>query len=184
VSKSTPVKKSTLKAQQPFVWGAAIALAILAGVGIYLLFSAPSKENNSIAAANGGRPVLTVTPENQDLGTIDASKGIVTTLFTVQNTGDGDLVINEMETSCGCTSAVLIANGKEGPRYGMRGHGSWPTGWSARLRPGETAQLKVSYDPNAHGFFEGPVDRLIIVYSNDPNQPAKRVRFTGNQIGG
>jgi hypothetical protein len=164
------------------LWGAAIAFVVLAGLGIYLLFLSPS--NNSMTIAGNATPSLTITPEGQDLGTIDASQGILTTTFTVQNTGDGDLVINEMETSCGCTSATLIANGKEGPRYGMRGHGAWPTGWSARLKPSETAQLRVTYDPNAHGFFEGPVERLIIIHSNDPQQPQKQIRFTGNQVGG
>jgi hypothetical protein len=136
------------------------------------------------ARRGGGTPQLVVTPATRDLGTIDYRDGIVTLGFTVENQGDGDLVITEMETSCGCTKASLVVNGQEGPQFRMRGHGEWPRGWSARLKPGERAELKVTYDPLAHGPYVGPFDRLVFIYSNDPREPTKRVRFYGYQRGG
>ncbi len=178
------MNKTKEKKQNLLVWVAIGGLALVGGWGIYALTSAFTPKTDTSVAATEGAPLLNIAPETVDLGTIDASKGLVTTYYTVENRGAGDLVINEMETSCGCTSAVLIVNGKEGPRFGMRGHGNWPTGWSARLRPSEKAELKVIYDPNAHGFYEGPVERLVILYSNDPKTPEKQIRFTGNQIGG
>lgn len=131
-----------------------------------------------------GTPQLEVTPATRDLGTIDYRDGVVTLSFTVENRGTGDLVIREMETSCGCTKASLIVDGREGPWFGMRGHGEWPTGWSARLKPGERAELRVTYDPLAHGPYVGSFDRLVFIYSNDPREPTKRVRFYGYQRGG
>lgn len=133
-------------------------------------------------SASGGAPVLSVTPASYGLGQISQAKGLVTVEMAVANTGTGDLEINEMETTCGCTKAALVVAGSAGPWFGMRGHGVWPTGWAARLRPGEQATLRVQYDPDAHGIYRGPIDRTVFIYSNDPAQPRTAVRLTGTQI--
>jgi hypothetical protein len=125
---------------------------------------------------------LSIVPASYDLGQISQARGIVTVEMAVTNTGTGDLEISEMETTCGCTRASLIVDGKAGPWFGMRGHGDWPTGWSARLRPGQQAVLRVQYDPDAHGVYRGPVDRTVFIYSNDPRQPRAAVRLTGTQV--
>jgi hypothetical protein len=164
----------------PWTVIAVLLLAVLAvGGGVLYAFYA-----RRAGESQAGVPQLEVTPQTRDLGTIDYRDGIVTLSFTVENRGQGDLVITEMETSCGCTKASLIVNGREGPQFGMRGHGEWPRGWSARLKPGERAELKVTYDPLAHGIYVGPFDRLVFIYSNDPREPIKRVRFYGYQRGG
>ena len=64
----------------------------------------------------------------------------------------------------------------------MRGHGEWPTGWSARLSPNQRATLRVQYDPDAHGIYRGPIDRVVVIYSNDPNRPQAEARLTGTQV--
>ncbi|MBI3659634.1 DUF1573 domain-containing protein [Candidatus Acetothermia bacterium] len=179
------VRAKTNRNARIILWSAIPVVVLLLGIGIYFLVQSASTSKTSTArATTDGTPVLSITPETQDLGTIDSSKGLVTTYYTVKNSGNGDLVINEMETSCMCTKASLVVNDQEGPSFGMRAHGGLPKGWSARLKPGESAQLKVTYDPNAHGHYVGSVERMITVYSNDPKQPVKQVRFTGDQIGG
>lgn len=159
-----------------------VAAVSVVALGTFLFYSFYSRQDRAPAAI--GEPRLEVTPEVKDLGTIDYRQGIVTTQFTIENKGGSDLVITEMETSCGCTAASLIVNGVEGPRFGMRGHGDWPTGWSATLKPGEQAQLKVTYDPNAHGIYVGSFDRIVLIRSNDPQWPTKRLRLFGYQKGG
>lgn len=158
-----------------------VVLVVVLAVGGGALYAFYARRGGE---SSGGSPQLVVTPATQDLGTIDYRDGIVTLSFTVENRGTGDLIIKEMETSCGCTKASLIVNGREGPWFGMRGHGEWPRGWSATLKPGERAELKVTYDPLAHGIYVGSFDRLIFIYSNDPREPTKRVRFYGYQRGG
>lgn len=109
--------------------------------------------------------------------------GIISTLFTVENAGNGDLIIEDMETSCGCTTVALIVDEVEGPSFGMKGHGPSPDDWSARLAPGEQAQLKVYYDPNFHPGLSGWVTRGIVLRSNDPDTPMKIVTFEVLQVG-
>jgi hypothetical protein len=64
----------------------------------------------------------------------------------------------------------------------MRGHGEWPTGWSANVRPRQQATLRVQYDPDAHGIYRGAIDRTIVIYSNDPRRSETQVRLTGTQV--
>jgi hypothetical protein len=138
-----------------------------------------------LALARWGTPAeageLTV-PHAYTLGEVSQAKGIVTVEMGVENTGAADLVIREMETSCGCTRAALVVDGQTGPWFGMRGHGEWPSGWSARLRPGQRATLRVQYDPDAHGIYRGPIDRVVAIYSSDPRRPQAQVRLTGTQV--
>lgn len=166
----------------------AAAVIVLAG-GYLIAARWTGSTDGAVSSAAGvpassqvGPPTLTISPTVYDLGQISQAKGIVTVEMAVASAGAGDLVIQEMETSCGCTRAALVVDGRAGPWFGMRGHGDWPTGWSARLRPGQRATLRVQYDPDAHGIYRGPIDRVVVIYSNDPRQPQAEVRLTGTQV--
>ena len=57
--------------------------------------------------------------------------GVVTTAFNFRNDGRSDLVINNINTSCGCTSASIVYNGEESPVFTMPGHGKEnPKDWA------------------------------------------------------
>jgi len=96
-------------------------------------------------------PKIEIENPKYDFGTVSQSDGIVSTFFTIKNTGGSDLVIENMDTSCMCTSASIIYNGIEGPRFGMSMHGENPEDYELKIPSGESAQLKVYYDPMAHG---------------------------------
>jgi hypothetical protein len=168
-----------------------ISAVVVLAVGGYLLVrwlgsaAAPPTSPSLLtgrARPASALPALVVRPEVYDLGEVSQAAGTVTVRLQVANAGQADLLIYEMETSCGCTRAALVVNGQRGPWFGMRGHGPWPTGWSARLRPGQEGVLVVQYDPNAHGFYRGPIDRVVLISSNDPRHPRARVRLVGVQV--
>ncbi len=167
------------------------AAAVIILAGGYLVASRwPGPPGGPISSAAAvppsspaaGTPILTVSPAVYALGRVSQARGIVTVELAIVNAGAGDLIIPEMETSCGCTRAALVVDGKAGPWFGMRGHGEWPTGWSARLHPNQRATLRVQYDPDAHGIYRGPIDRIVAIYSNDPNRAQAEVRLTGTQV--
>lgn len=170
---------------------AASVLVLVLAAGGYLLFrwlgpgassAAVPTSGGASPAAPSGVPALTVTPSVYDLGQVSQAAGRVTVRMAVSNTGTGDLVITDMETSCSCTHAALVVDGRTGPWFGMRGHGPQPAGWSARLRPGQKATLLVEYDPDAHGIYRGPIDRAVLIHSNDPRRPQTEVRLAGVQV--
>ena len=88
-----------------------------------------------------------------------------------------------MDTSCGCTSAAIVYQGKEGPRFAMAGHGiESPTDWQVVIPAGEKAQLKAYYDPNVHKDFRGAAVREIYIFSSDPIDFEKKVKVELNQV--
>jgi len=114
------------------------------------------------------RPVLVVEPEELDLGEIPITGGVVTANFTVRNAGQSDLTITSLQTTCGCTTAVLKTAQGTSPVFGAN-LAENPMDWSAVLAPGEEALLVVRFDPAFHGTeATGRVKRGISVISNDP----------------
>ena len=138
-----------------------------------------------IAEAPDDRPILALSPAEKDLGDVSQKAGKTSTLFEISNEGQTDLVIDKLETSCGCTSASIVFNGEEGPVFGMPGHGvneNIPEGWNVRIAPGEKAELKVYYDPYVHKEFRGAAMREIYVSSNDPIDVQKKVTVRLKQV--
>lgn len=130
-----------------------------------------------------GSPLFQISPEGMNLGDVSVTGVPVAVSFEIKNLGGSDLIINDMETSCGCTSAAIIYNGVEGPLFNMRAHGTNPTDWSVNIEPGETALLKVIYNPRVHSDLRGAVTRIVTLYTNDPQFKVKDVYIRVNQVG-
>lgn len=137
------------------------------------------------AAAPIDAPKIIFSQTSHDFGQISQQQGVVSTLFNFKNEGGSDLVIDKLSTSCGCTSAAIVYKGKEGPTFTMPGHGKAnPTGWQVAIAPGETAQLKIYYDPNAHGKQAEailPTTRTASIFSNDPVNFEVKLKIELNQ---
>ncbi len=127
------------------------------------------------------RPKIMVEPDMYDFGDVSQARGTVSTFFTIRNDGDATLIIDGLETSCGCTTASLEGS----PFFGMPGHGDQgasPSDWSHEIPSGGTAKLEVRYDPNMHKSFRGGVTRAVYISSNDPIDFRKEVRIELNQV--
>jgi hypothetical protein len=112
-----------------------------------------------LAACGAGEPDIRLDQPEVDLG--DVVNGEVRSLeVAVINQGTGELVIEAVSTSCGCTSARVI-----------------PT----TLGPGESGSLQVTFDSGAHGPEElGPVLKQVFIASNDPDSPEVEFRLTAD----
>lgn len=78
-----------------------------------------------------------------DFGQIPATD-TVQTVFKVKNTGGKTLEISRIQTSCGCTAAMMD---------------------SQSLKPGESSRLKVTFDPRGKA---GRQARTLWLFTNDP----------------
>lgn len=85
-----------------------------------------------------------------DFGSVSMRKGLVNHRFAVKNETGAPVVIGKMYTSCMCTTASLIKNGKKIGPFGMPGHGFIPR-LGETIAPGEAAVIEVVFDPAAHG---------------------------------
>ena len=78
-----------------------------------------------------------------------------------------ELELEKMYTSCMCTEAWLIMDGKELGPFGMPGHSGVPPIRKSMGR-NQNAQIKVVFDPAAHGPSGlGPIARSVILESKD-----------------
>lgn len=102
-----------------------------------------------LIAACGGAPTIAVAPATIDFGAIPADNPVTTTV-QVRNSGTAALRINNVRTSCGCTTATLAAS---------------------EVAAGEAVELQVTFDPQAHPGLYGPLLRIVYLASNDPAQP-------------
>jgi len=145
----------------------AVSVVIILVMGSLLVYSMISSP---------GTPEISVSPLSYSFG--DISQREVSTTVEVRNTGDSDLVMTGISTSCGCTSAVLTVGGRRSPTFGMHNN---PSGWSETLLPGQTALLDITYDATLHPD-DGPVLRIVYIRSNDPARPEVEVELTANVI--
>lgn len=101
----------------------------------------------ALASCSVGDPSLYLEQTEVDVGQV-VNGQVVETEIPVRNSGQADLVIESVTTSCGCTSAQIS-----------------PT----TIQPGELGVLTIRFDAGAHGpDANGPVERQIFIASNDP----------------
>jgi len=119
---------------------------------LFLLFS-------GVAFSEGAtqkQPRVSIVPDKIDFGTIDEGSSISMT-FTIKNAGTADLIIYDAKPSCGCTVAKL--SNKE-------------------VAPGKEATLETVYSSHVNG--TGPINKAIIVSTNDPVEPTVVLNISGN----
>ena len=166
-----------------------IMMAAIKEFGINSLAKEETKEEikkQLIASAPADAPKISFEQTSYDFGKISQAKGVVFASFNLKNEGGGDLIIDKLNTSCGCTSAAVVYKGLEGPAFTMPGHGQDnPKNWSVAIGQGDRAQLKVYYDPNAHGKQKEDIlsiTRTVSIFSNDPVEFEKQIKIELDQI--
>lgn len=144
--------------------GLIIVTLFILGGGIYILSisSAPAKITSSQNAK------VSVDQKTFDWGNIPYSGGNATKTFSIKNTGTDTLQLTGVKTSCTCTKAQIVIDGKSSPYFSMHATSSWV----GEVAPGKEAQLTVIFDPAFHGpTGVGPIERLIDIQTNDIQNP-------------
>ncbi len=110
---------------------------------------------------------LTAAETFHDFGTISMANGKVDHMFQITNPTGGDITINNLQTSCMCTTAYIVdGSSKEGP-FGMPGMGG-ATAANDVIPAHGTQSIDVVFDPAAHGpAGVGNIDRFI--YATEEN---------------
>jgi len=159
-------------------WLISLIFGVVAvGFGLYWTTSRPEPEQDLKP-----KQVLEVQPASYDFGEVSVQGGEVRTSFIVRNNGDKDLVLKDLDTSCGCTEAAIVVDGQEGPRFNMRMHREGPSEWSVLLAPGAQVELRVYYNPRVHLTLRGDVTREVYLFGTDLQTPLAKVRIFVNQV--
>lgn len=134
-----------------------------------LLIWGYAQDGNTAAAVQGivsgeTESSLVSTDTVYNFGSISMKDGDVTKDFVLMNPTNADIIIRNIETSCMCTSALLIRpdGSTKGP-FGMVGMGGLTT-TDDIVKAGETRTVRVVYDPKAHGpAGVGNIDRFVTI---------------------
>jgi hypothetical protein len=82
----------------------------------------------------------------------------VSTVYPFSNMGSRDLTIKRIKTNCSCTVGEAL---------------------QTTLKPGENSQIKVTFQTDER---EGWEEKLITVYSNDPQNPVKVLKIRASIV--
>jgi len=155
-----------------------LATALLAAGIIFLTGKSSLRGNQNDENRDGGAPKIEINPAEYDLGDISMAAGVVKKIFEIKNTGDGDLRIDGIWTSCHCTTAVLKVGDKNSPKFGM---GANPPFWSEKISAGESGYLEVFFDPAYHGPQGiGSAVRIVYLSTNDPKNKQSEILLNAN----
>jgi hypothetical protein len=111
-----------------------------------------NNSSNTIQSNSGPQPRILVSEEEWDFGKVIQGEK-PTHIFIVKNGGEGDLIIESLKESCACIEASIS---------------------TTRIQPGESAELKVSYDTTD---YVGKDEKHLHIYSNDPQVPDARINL-------
>ncbi|MBI2022070.1 DUF1573 domain-containing protein [Candidatus Daviesbacteria bacterium] len=128
--------------------------------------SSSSSPSKNIAKTQNAKAEASET--SFDWGQIDYNGPKATKTFKIKNVGTDTLKLNNIKTSCTCTSAQVIINQKGSPFFSMHSNSSW----IGEVQPGKEAELAIRFDQSFHGpSGVGPIERIISVETNDANNP-------------
>jgi len=158
-----------------------IVAVVLAAGGLFWL-GKPSPSDNSSAeqashsSADGSGQTNLVSTISEvfgadetlfDFGTISMAAGKVTHDFKVKNTSAEPVITEKLYSSCMCTDAIFVQNGKSSGPFGMPGHGFTPP-LKKSIASGEEVVISVTFDPAAHGpAGVGKIERVVRLETKD-----------------
>ncbi len=160
-----------------------IAVIAIFLIGLFVYAKPDKNENKKInvdASQVSTSSALKATETFYDFGAISMKNGNVSKIFKVSNSSNEDINLEKLTTSCMCTVAYIIKpdGGRKGP-FGMPGHGGAISKANEIIKAGETRDIEVVYDPNAHGpAGVGMIDRFI--YLEDANNNKLQFEIKAN----
>jgi hypothetical protein len=107
------------------------------------------------APASAQHPKVELLDPVHDFGAVMEGQPVSHT-FKVRNAGGAELLIDHVQTTCGCTVAEPSRK---------------------RLKPGEEAEIAVTFDTR---YQKGHRQRVITLYSNDPQTPSATMTLQGD----
>ena len=118
-----------------------------------------------VTATDSPRPKITVSTDFINIGKVKPTD-IRKIPLTVQNNGQADLIINFITVDCPCTTFQFFT--QDGTQ----------TNLPLTIQPGNKITDKVTFDASKTKY-RGQFTKVILIDSNDPAEPIKRVKMIG-----
>jgi len=145
---------------------------ILIGTGVVIMSRSP----NAASLEKTDKTKFFTDHNNYDWGKINYEGGVVNHVFEIKNSGESNLKLANIKTSCMCTTAKITTPAGASPVFKMH----QVSDWQGELKSGEMAKLEVEFDPVFHGpTGVGPIERIISFETSDPLQPYVEFNLKG-----
>lgn len=162
-----------------------IIVLVVVGILVLISWGKASQNSKTDEETSTSHPAkiessLVATETFYDFGTISMANGNVSKMFKVVNSSSEDIKVSSLITSCMCTSSYIVRpdGSKNGP-FGMPGHGGIVPKANEVIKGGESREIEVIYDPNAHGpAGVGRIERAV--YLEDENGKVIEFKFKVN----
>ena len=131
-------------------------------IAVVLLFIAFA---HIVKATDFPKPKITISTDLINIGKVKPTD-IKEFLLTIQNSSQIDLIINSITVDCPCTTfQVLTQDGTQ-------------TNLPLTIQPGNKVVVNVIFDAGKTKY-RGQFTKVILIGSNDPAEPIKRVKMVG-----
>lgn len=155
---------------------AIVAITLFLLVGVVLL---AGKMSSSAKVEGSSDAKAEAKSTSYDWGKIGINNGNAEAVFEIKSNGSQPLKLFNIVTSCACTTAQTIVEGKSSPLFDMHSQSTYVT----EVPPGKTAQLKVVFNPLFHGPNGlGPITRTVTIATNDQNNPTLTFNLSADVI--
>ena len=145
--------------------------------GAYFVISSGEKSQVPIvnySVQDKNKPSVEAKETSFDMGTIKVSD-TKEKEFIIKNIGTKPLLLSEISSSCGCTSAQIVYKGTLSKAFSMHNQSDYV----AQIEPNTSAIVKVVYMPFTMPVF-GVVERQVFMSTNDPNNPKLEFKIKAN----
>ncbi len=149
---AVPAQNSKGGTKRRVLWVGAAVLVVAAVVYAVSGRGGRKAETTAVTGVTGPK-IAFATPEH-DFGQIKNGE-VIKHAYVFTNNGSATLVISNVQTSCGCTTAGE---------------------WTRQVEPGKTGSIPIQFNS---GSFSGAVGKSITVTCNDPNQPTVVLQIKG-----
>lgn len=157
--------------------GSIVVSAVILVFGAYSVgqgSKTPSVVISSYNSTDQSKPKAEIPQSSADLGPMKVSDE-KSNDFMIKNSGDKPLQLSNIKSSCGCTVARIVIDGKESEEFGMHSQGSE----IFEIAPQKSAIVRITYRPFVMPVY-GFVEREVYVQTNDPLNPNLTFKVTTN----
>lgn len=157
--------------------GLVVVFSVLAIFGSYFILVSgqkPTPKITTYSSEDKMKPKVVAKSVFADLGSMKVSED-KSVDFVISNSGQKTLQLSGITSSCNCTFAQVIIDGKESDLYGMHA----PSNFAGEVLPGKNAKIRVIYRPSVMPVY-GDVGREVYVETNDPDNPRLVFKIKAN----